>query len=199
MKRLFSLYLLILLGACASLENVDHPSGLEVSEEGPDKETALTKQNLLHLAQVYDLTPFLYTKKVVICAEPKPTARTVLVLGTEEAAAPKRLLATFLEQELDWWLRTQLPSTARALKELQKVFPNVPKAQARGAHRELLLNYLKLRALEYYLGHSEARTLMVELSKKTKPPRWATAQVLRKHTSVGSIAERAGLVPPVLR
>ncbi len=200
MKRLFFTFLLILIyGGCASLENPEHPSGLVIIETRPDKETAMTKQNLLHLAQVYDLSPFLFTKRVMISSESKATAKPILTLGTEEAEAPKLLLANFLGLELDWWLSTKKELEDAALAQLRKIYPKVPQAEALAAHRELLLSFLKMRALEFYLGKVEARLVMQEISKKMKPTRWADTQVLRQDNSVQKVVETIGLYPPALR
>ncbi len=199
MKGLYLTFLVLVYGGCASLEKPGHPSGLEVIEVQPDKETAITKQNLLQLAQVYDLSPFLFTKKVVISSETKTTARTSLTIGTEDADAPKRLLATFLGQQLDWWLGTKVALTEAALAELRKIYPKVPRSEASFAHRELLLSFLKLRALEFYLGKLEARAVMLESSRRLKPSRWGPTQLLRRDSSVRKVVETIGLYPSVLR
>ncbi len=199
MKRLYlTLFILLYIG-CASQENAGHPSGLEVIEVKPDKETAMTKQNLLHLAQVYDLSPFLFTKRVIISSKSKSTARPLLTLGTEEAEAPNRLLANFLGLEIDWWLSTKKELEDAALAQLRKIYPQVPRAEVLVAHRELLLSFLKMKAVEFYLGKIEARVVMREISTKMKPIRWADTQVLRQDNSVRKVVETLGLYPPALR
>jgi hypothetical protein len=198
MKASLLSLLLLLFSACASLETPGHPSGLEVTERGPDKGTAITKQNLLHLAQVYDLSPFLFTKRIVIDSAAVPTAKPVLTLGTQDAEEPKRILATLLHQELDWWLDAKASATAAAIDELRKIYPKVPKAEAQTAHRTLLLCYLEFRALEFYVGQNEARAVIEGLMKKAKRSPWAYYQVLHRGFVVRKVVETQRLYPPPL-
>jgi hypothetical protein len=200
----FSILIFILgffLVGCASKKIEQHPSGLDVSEIEPNKWTSITKQNLLHLAQVYDLSPFLYTKKVNIQSKVIPHSHPVLTLNTRNAEYPKKILATFLHEELHWWLTKNHAQTELAIKELQKIYPKVPVINENGTystHLHLLVCYLELQVLDFYLGKKEARGLITNTMKKDKIYPWVYYQVLYKDFAIKKLITKYKLLPPPL-
>lgn len=201
MKILFLLTILITLNGCASKKIEEHPSGLDVMEVTPNRWTHLTKQNLLHLAQVYDLSPFLYTKKVQIQPQVKSHSHPVLTLNTRHAENPKKILSTFLHEELHWWLLSKKNATTLAMKELKKVYPEAPLHQ--GATKDstwlhLIVCYLELKALSFYIGEKEARGVIYSLMKKDQIYPWVYFQVLNKDFAIKSIVAKNKLLPPPL-
>lgn len=196
-----SLILFLFLFGCSSRQEPPHPSGLEVSEVKPDKGTALTKQNLLHLLQVYDLTPFLFTKTVKIEPMVIPHSHPVLTLNTRNAEKPKKILAVFLHEQLHWWLAANQQKTDAAIKELRKIYPNAPVTKALGpqsTYLHLLVCYLELRAVSFYLGKKEGRDVITSIMKHDKIYPWVYFQVLNKDFAIARIVRENGLLPPVL-
>lgn len=202
MKIYFLLILTsLLLSSCASDKKEIHPSGLMIEEVNPDKMTALTKQNLLHLAQVYDLSPFLFTKKVRIEQKVIPTPYPVLTINTRNAEKPRNLLSVFLHEELHWWLDKNPKASADAINELKKIYPKAPQTQSYGkdsTYLHLIVCYLELRTLEFYLGKKEARNVITDLMKKDKIYPWIYYQILFKDFAVKKIVNKYKLLPPPL-
>lgn len=201
MKFIALLMILISLIGCASKKLEEHPSGLEIIEVTPNKWTSITKQNLLHLAQVYDLSPFLYTKKIQIQPQVKSHSHPVLTLNTRHAENPKKILSTFLHEELHWWLASQKKETSEALRELKKVYPDAPLNQ--GATKDstwlhLIVCYLELKSLSFYIGEKEARGVIYSLMKKDQIYPWVYFQVLNKDFAIKSIVAKNKLLPPPL-
>lgn len=160
--------------------------------------TALTKQNLLQLAQVYDLSPFYFTKKIQIQAKVIPHSHPILVLNTKNAEYPKKLLSTFLHEEIHWWLTDNKSRSLNAIKELKKIYPKVPVAKGHTAHStylHLIVCYIELKSLSNYIGKSEGRRIITELMKKDKSYPWIYYQVLNKDFAIKRIVEKYKLMP----
>lgn len=200
MKWILILPLLIVLG-CAARKEPPHPSGLVVTETNPNKWTALTKQNLLHLAQVYDLSPFLYTKTIKIESRVIPHSHPVLTLNSRNAEAPKKLLSVFLHEQLHWWLTNNKVQTDLAIKELKKIYPKAPVTKSMGpnsTYLHLIVCYLELKAVSFYLGKKEGREVISSIMNKDKIYPWIYNQVLNKDFAIQKIVKKHKLLPPPL-
>lgn len=199
MMNQFLIVLLILFWGCSTPQPESHPSGLMITEINPDKATALTKQNLLQLSQVYDLSPFYFTKKIHIQSKVVSHSHPVLVLNTKNAEFPKKLLSAFIHEEIHWWLTENKNRSTPAIKDLQKIYPKVPvtKGQnARSTYLHLIVCYIELKALSSYLGKEEGRKIITSIMKKDKFYPWVYYQVLYKDFAINKIVAKYKLVPP---
>jgi hypothetical protein len=198
MKLLFLLiFCLFVLLSCSSadLEN-RHPSGLVVVEISPDKGTMLMKQNLLHLAQVYDLSPFLFTKRVHIHPGTPHQSHPDLTLDTKNAESPPHILADFLHEELHWWLSHNQEKTAAAKMELNKIYPKAPFfGPPEETYEHLVVCYLEFKALEFYLGKIQSRDLLTKKMKKEKSLAWVYYQILYKDFAIKKVIHKLKLLP----
>lgn len=202
MKLILIVITLLLLAGCASGPESDHPSGLIVEEIAPDKSTALAKQNLLQLTQVYDLSPFLYTKRIQFKTGVETKSHPVILLNTRFADQPKKLLSSFLHEEMQWWLTQNKINSTLAVKDLAKLYPNPPSVKnssKNATYYRLIVCYLELEALKHYLGNKEARAIMTSMMKKDKLYPWTYAQVLKRGAHIRKIVVHRQLLPLMLR
>ena len=187
---------------CASDQDNAHPSGITVEEIEPNKMTAITKQNLLHLAQVYELSPFLYTKRVQLQTNAVPHSHPVILLNTKYAEQPKKLLSVFLHEQMQWWFTQHGFRATMAVKDLSKIYPKAPVAKnstVNATYIRLMVCYLEYRALAHYLGEKEARAIILTLKTKDKLHPWSYTQALNKNTPIKKVLMQRDLIPPVLR
>lgn len=202
MKLYASLILTLFLAfSCASQKEDLHPSGLNIKEIQPDKLTSFAKQNLLHLGQVYELSPFLYTKTIHIQSNIQSSPFPVLILNTRYAENPKKLFSHFLHFEFYWWLAKNQLHTNAAVKELARVYPKAPiiKGQKQSAtYVQLMACYLEFSALKFYLGDKEARIVVTQIMKKDKFASWSYYQVLYKDHAIKRVMKKHALVPTIL-
>ena len=192
---------ILLLSSCSSLRPEEEKPKLEVTEVNPNKWTAITKQNLLHLTQIYDLDPFLFTRKIYIQSRVIPHSHPVLTLNTRNAENPKKILATFLHEQMHWWLGFRKDKLTAAIQDLKKIFPKVPSENKRGTYStylHLIVNYLELRALEHYLGSKEAKSIIRSTMLKDKIYPWGYSKVLNNTKTLKRILEKHQLFPPPL-
>lgn len=200
LSSLLLLFILVICGCASKIED-EHPSGLNIVEIKPNKWTFIMKQNMLQLAQVYDLTPFLFTKTIHIESQVIPHSHPILTLNTRNAEKPKKILATWMHEELHWWMEKNPKATADAIKELKKIYPQAPKGQGASqdsTYLHLLVCYLEMRTLALYVGEKEARTIIEEIMKKDKIYPWIYYQVLYKNFAIKKLLKKHKLVPPPL-
>ncbi len=174
---------------------------IEITEINPNRLTALTKQNLFHLAKVYDLKPFLFTKQIHIQSYVVPHSHPILTINTRHADRPQHLLSTWLHEEFHWWAGMNQKSTDRAISQLKKIYPNVPGevSTSRSIYLHLIICYLEYRALVHYLGEKESQVIVRELIEKDKLYPWVYQQILMKENDIGKVIVANKLIPLPLR
>lgn len=192
------LFLVLNFVSCASRRSDDAPA-VVITEVGPNKWTYLTKQNMLQLAQVYDLSPFLYTKKIQVQSDVHSSAFPVLTLNTKHSEDPKKILAMWLREEFHWWVRQNKVNADLAVNELKKIYPKVPTPKgSHSIHLHLIVCYLELKAMELYLGPKEARNVTQQMMKKDKLYSWVYYQILYKNFAIKKTIEKYQLLPLAL-
>lgn len=198
MKWPLLLLLLFNFASCASKRADEAPSVI-ITEINPNKWTYLTKQNMLQLAQVYDLSPFLYTKKIQVQSNVSSSAFPVLTLSTKYSEEPKNILSMWLREEFHWWARQNKINADLAVKELKKIYPRVPTPRgSHSIHLHLIVCYLEFKALEHYLGPKEARNVTQQIMKKDKLYSWVYYQILYKNFAIKKTIEKYQLLPQPL-
>ncbi len=174
---------------------------IEITEINPNRLTALTKQNLFHLAKVYDLKPFLFTKKIYIQSYVVPHSHPTLTLNTRYAEKPHQLLATWLHEEFHWWVGMNRANYDKSVIDLKKLYPKIPgeaNVSQRSTYLHLIICYLEHSALVHYLGEKAAMEIFQDLITKDKLYPWVYTQVLRNKKNLGSIVMKHKLLPPPL-
>jgi hypothetical protein len=199
-KILFYIALSILT-SCASKVVEIPPLGLNITEINPNKWTAMMKQNMFHLAQVYDLSGFLYSKNIFVESMVTPRSHPVLTLNTRYAERPHKILSSWLHEEFHWWMDQNPKKTKLAINELKISFPNSPNGielNADSTFLHLIVCYLELKALSFYLGEKEARLIIEEMMNKDKLYPWIYYQVLYKDLAIKQVIKKYKLLPAPL-
>lgn len=201
--KYFSLILLnALICGCSSTPPARiYEEPLEITEVDPNKFTALAKQNLFHLAKVYDLGPFLYTKKIHIQSHVTPHSHPVLTLNTRHAENPHHLLSTWMHEEFHWWLSLHPKETRQVTAEFERLYPKLPENEnrhKRSTYLHLAICYLEYRALVRFVGTKEAREIIQEILAKDKIYPWVYSQVLSDEEDIRKIILKHRLMPAPL-
>lgn len=204
MRYFLSILFIFLFVSCATKNQATQEDlGLEITEVRPNKWTALTKQNLVHLFQVYELDPYLYTRKIRVQSRVIPHSHPVLTLNTRYAEHPNKLLASLLHEELHWFVGGEnAKKTNKAIEELKKIYPQVPKeGGAKSTHStylHLIVCYLEYISIIHYLGEKEAKKMIEEMIKKDKVYPWIYTQVLYKNFAIKRVVHKYRLLPKAL-
>ncbi|HEX2189462.1 MAG TPA: hypothetical protein VHG51_11215 [Longimicrobiaceae bacterium] len=168
---------------------VDTHSGTPLEERG--------REQLLRLARQYPLEKWLFTREVRIRTGVIPHSHPVLTLNTRYLEDDHRQLATFVHEQLHWFLEARPGPTAAAVRELRGMYPEVPVGGGEGARDEhstylhLLVCTLELDAASELLGEARAR----ELLGTSGHYRWIYRQVLTRTPQLRGVLERHGLTP----
>lgn len=190
---IFSLLLII---ACSSGPpgEVTHSSGLKITEIKPNRDSQIMKQNVLHLAQVYDLTPFLYTKTIQIKSDAVSQSHPVLTLNNKYTNYPHKILAVFLHEQFHWWVWMKKKEVALAVADLKKIFPKL----TTDTYIHLVVCYLEYGAVKFYLGEKSATVVFKDFIRKEKLRPWTYSQVLVNNKVLRKVFLKYKLIPETL-
>lgn len=190
MKFLILTTLLVLV-ACSHADKKSSPvAELRVTENNPNKLTALTKQNVFQLVQIYDLEPYLFTKDITIQTGVIPHSHPILTLNTRYADQPMKILASLLHEEFHWWVGLNQNDYKKAVTELSKMFPN----KDRNSYQHLIICYLEYKALVKFLGKKEATKLVRSFMNRDKIYPWVYTQIITHETKIASLVKRNKLL-----
>ena len=193
--------LLLVLCSCATKPNDPIISGavIRITEVGPNKWTAITRQNLEHLMQVYDLAPLLYTLDIQIQSQVVPHSHPILTLNTRYAEQPNKLLSVFVHEQLHWWGEKNKAEMNKAIEEIKILFPNLPKEgiakDANSTYLHLVICFLEYKTMIHFLKKKEANKILKDFIQKDKIYPWINTQVYLKYKSIDAIIKKHKLSP----
>lgn len=189
--------MLLILSACSSHRPLPY-DGLIISERNPDKFTYISRQNLQHLEQVYNLKAFSFQRNVVVDSQAKDhkyhQEDTSIVLSSSYFENPQKLLAAWLHEEFHWWARIHEKELMPVLDALKKYFPK----SSQTGRLHLVISYLEYEALRFYLEDKEARLVINNKIKKDKYFPWTYQQVLSRTQLLRKTLSDHNLLPEVL-
>lgn len=196
------LFLLFLIISCANTKKVETALSLDIEEKHPDTTTAQTRMEILHLARKYDLSSFLYTKRIVIDPQIEETKwKPVITLNTKYKDHPQRLMAQLLHEELHWWMRDHKQNVQVAIPELKATFRGVPKIKGSkdpdSTYRHLLICWMEFRALSKYFGEEEAAQVLKHFVQIKRFP-WIYTRILNDHRKIEKIVRKYEFIPDEL-
>lgn len=196
------LFLLFLLVSCANTKKVETALSLDIEEKTPNLATQQTRLEVLHLARKYDLSSFLYTKKIVIDPKLEKTKwRPVITLNTRYKDHPPRLLAQLLHEELHWWMRDHKQNVQIAIPELKATFKGAPVIKGSkdrdATYRHLLICWMEFRAISKYMGEETAMEVLQHFVSEKRFP-WIYGKVLRDHKRIEKIVRKYEFIPDEL-
>lgn len=195
-----SLVLLVISSAAAAsnVADVSSRAGFEIHLAGVNEREKIVAEELIALAEMHDLSPWLFTGQVRIESGVIPHSHPTLTLNTRHFGNPNQLLAVFLHEQIHRFLatpenRTQLEG---AIGDLRAMYPEVPDARSGGAANEystylhLLVNWLEFDALSGLLGPTEAQQVL----EHKDIYEWIYSKVLTDTSELEGVVARHGLL-----
>ena len=174
-------------------------ANLEITLKQGTPDEARTRDQLRRLLATYDLSPWIYTKSIVIDERAVPFSHPVLTLHTRHAKDDELLLSTFVHEQFHWFLAERREATEQAIADLRKLFPAVPAGGTAGARDEystylhLLVCYLEQQADLRVLG--ELRTKRIMDFWATDHYTWVYETVISRSRELGQIMRERKLIP----
>jgi hypothetical protein len=125
----------------------------------------------VRLQDRYDLTPWLFTRDVVVDDDAIPHSHPVLTLHARHLRDDLLLVSTLVHEESHWYLRAHQPDVDAAVAELHAIAPSLPVGFPDGAQSETSsYEHLMVIALE----EQGMRRLVGELATHEVMAFWAT-------------------------
>ncbi|HEV2915298.1 MAG TPA: hypothetical protein VGX92_18610 [Pyrinomonadaceae bacterium] len=154
--------------ACNLVVAQTAPTQLEITLKNNDQAERQTRQQLHRLLSAYDVSNWVFTRKVVIESgfNVIPHSHPVLTLSTRHLKDDELLLSTFVHEQLHWYLGEKAKEAEEADKELRSIFPKVPVGFPEGGkdedstYKHIQVCYLEYRAIKTLLGELKARQVM---------------------------------------
>jgi hypothetical protein len=164
-----------------------------------DEPSRATRDQLLRLAAAYPLERWLFTTEVRIEGGVIPHSHPVLTLSTRHVKDDELLLATFVHEQLHWWISSRREGTEKAIAELRRLFPTVPVGYPEGGEDErssyshLLLCALERQALRELVGELRADQVIDFWTRDHYT--WIYKTVRERGFEIGKILRAQGLQP----
>ncbi len=151
----------------------------------------------------HDLARFEYTRLVRIVPASATYSHPILTLGTRFAESEDHLLATYLHEQMHWYLwRLGGPDhdpVAPFFDELVRRYPKAPTRLPEGARNyeqtyiHLVVCWLELNATSEFIGWDRAAAL----AETNYGYRWIYRTVLRDWEPLGQLFEKHGILPMI--
>lgn len=199
--KTWPLLFLFFISNCTTKPVVQKTPGkvMRMTEVGPDKWTALTRQNLEQLLQVYDLVPLLFTYDIHIESRVKSHSHPILTLNTRYAEHPKKLLSVFLHEQLHWWAVKNKIAMSKAMAEIKMLFPKlppqIPVKDAPSTYQHFIICFLEYQTMIHYLQKREANRVLKDFIQKDKIYPWINTQMYLKYKAIETIIKKYKLSP----
>lgn len=159
-----------------------------------------TKAAMEALERNHDLRPWTFTRFIMIDQSAIPHSHPILTIHTRHLGYDDALLATYLHEELHWFLEEHKAETEAAELALMKRYPSVPVGYPDGAsdrestYLHLLDCDLEWHADEALLGSERARKVMEYWASDHY--RWVYKTVLTDRKIIDAILKARGLNEP---
>jgi len=193
MKHIIPFVLVLILSYSPSQTDI---SDIEVQIFAKTKREHKTKELLIAFLKKYDLTPYLFTRIIIIKSRVLSHSHPVLTINTKHNDDPDRLLSVFLHEQIHWFAFERKRYTFFAIREFKKIYPNIPVGHPEGARTEyssylhLVVCYLQLQALKRYLGEKRAYSI-IETNDHYK---WIYSTVIKDEKKIESILRKYNLL-----
>ena len=159
-----------------------------------------TKAQLERLLKTYDVSKWIMTRSIVIDEKATPHSHPVLTLSARHVKDDELLLATFVHEQMHWFVIQDGRDINAAIAEFKKMFPNAPVAPPEGASDErstylhIAVCYLEYRAARELLGELKAKQVMQFWT--TDHYNWIYRTVLERPRDIGQVMFKSKLIPP---
>jgi hypothetical protein len=174
-------------------------ANLDIALKHGTSNEARTRDQLQRLLATYDLSPWIYTKSIVIDERAIPFSHPVLTLHTRHLTDDELLLSTFVHEQFHWFLAERPEATEQAIADLRTMFPRVPTGGREGGRNEystylhLLVCYLEQWAVLQTLGELKAKRVMDFWA--TDHYTWVYQTVISRSRDIDQIMRDRKLIP----
>ena len=182
-------------------KDADDDFRIDIDLDHAEREAERLRALLAALRRRHDLARFEYTRHVQIVPASPTHSHPILTLGTRFAETEDLFLATYLHEQMHWYLwRLGGPDhdpVAPVFDELVRRYPKAPIKLPEGARNyeqtyvHLVVCWLEVQALSELIGRERARML----AETNWGYRWIYRTVLADFDALGALFEEHGIAP----
>jgi hypothetical protein len=193
------LFTLVAMLSANTSARASHPIEISLAHGSPAE--MQTRDELLALVAKYNLSDWLWTRKIVIDQSAIPHSHPVLTIHTRHLHNDLLLLSTLVHEEYHWYETAHPKKVSAAIADLKVSYPGLPVGGSDGASDEessylhVIVCYVEWQKMKQLVGAEQARSAMEF---------WATDHyraiyklVLEHEQQIGTIVSRHGLLPPM--
>jgi hypothetical protein len=176
---------------------------IDIDLEHAEREARRVQDWLGALRARHDLSRFEYTRHVRIVPGGPTYSHPILTLGTRFTDTEDQLLATYLHEQMHWYLNLlggpDVDPIAPFFNELVRRYPMAPTRLPEGArnydqtYAHLVVNYLELEATAQFIGRDRATAL----ADTNYGYRWIYRTVIKDWEDLGALYRQHGILPIV--
>jgi hypothetical protein len=165
------------------------------------REAARVRAWLTALRLRHDLTPYEYTRHVQVVPGSATYSHPILTLGTRFTETEDHLLATYLHEQMHWYLSRlggyDHDPIAPFFDELVRRYPRAPIRLPEGArnfeqtYAHIVVNWLELEVASQFIGWERA----AELANTHFGYRWIYRTVVRDREALRELFSQHGIWP----
>jgi hypothetical protein len=157
-----------LLAFGASMAAAETPTvSFELAHDSAREQQA--RDQIERLLKQYDLSRWIFTKKVLIDQSQRPHSHPVLTLNARYAANDRLALSGFVHEQLHWFLVAKGRDFSKAIAEAAQRYPNAPESAADGGAGNrnsttlhLVVCQLEFESMRALLGPDAATAILRE-------------------------------------
>ncbi|MEQ1648007.1 MAG: hypothetical protein ABL898_05415 [Hyphomicrobiaceae bacterium] len=184
-----------------SLSRAESDFRIDIDLDEAERAAARVREWLMSLRQRHDLARFEYTRHVIIVPAGKTYSHPILTLGTRFAETEDHLLATYLHEQMHWYLwRLGGPDydpVTPFFDELVRRYPKAPTRLPEGARNyeqtyiHLVVCWLELKAVSELIGWERAAAL----AETNYGYRWIYRTVIRDFDALEKLFVQHSILP----
>ena len=170
---------------------------IEIQLHDGNKAEKQGEQMIQEFLKKYDLSKYIFTKKIIIQSRAIPHSHPVLTLNTRQIDQPDKYLSTFIHEQIHWFFDgANSKNTDKFVAAIKKLFPIIPDSKNGGAKDEystylhLGVCYYEFIALSHYIGEDKAKNVF----ETSDVYSWLDKQVLEKGPVISETLKSNALI-----
>lgn len=166
----------------------------------------LAKAQLERLLTEYDLSRWIFTRKVRIEQGTRPHSHPILTLNTRYITNDRLSLAGFVHEQLHWFVAAKGRDASKAIADAARRYPNAPESLSDGGAGSrssttlhLVVCQLEFESLRALLGADAARAILQEQIKEGTSGlgyQWIYQRVLDDQQDLSALVRKHRLTLP---
>jgi hypothetical protein len=183
--------------------NKDADLRIDIDLDEAAREAARVRTWLTALRRRHDLSRYEYTRHVRVVPASKTYSHPILTLGTRFTETEDQLLATYLHEQMHWYLYhlggIDHDPIAPFFDELVRRYPDAPTALPDGArnydqtYAHLVVCWLEIKVTSAFIGRARA----FALAETPYGYRWIYRTVVRDWDALEALFTAHGILPMV--